>query len=178
MADDRTTLPEAATVADGVERKLDPQFVAFQRAVGWIVTASVSAGLLIALMIVWLVADDLPRWIKLLLAPLWILLTAGIAWLSYAWPVLEYRHTSYKLDSQGIEIRSGVVWRAVTNVPRSRVQHIDVSQGPMERSYDLGRLIIHTAGTDHSRVELPGLNHHAAFSLRNHLLPGGSDDAV
>ena len=48
----------------------------------------------------------------------------------------------------------------------------------MERSYNLGRLIIHTAGTDHSRVELPGLNHQVAFSLRTHLLPGRGDDAV
>ncbi len=177
MAERSVVLTESPGIADGVERRLDPQFVPFQRAVGWIVTASVSAGMLITSVIIWL-AGDLPRWLTLMFAPLWLALTAGVGWLCYAWPVLEHRHTSYTLDAQGIEIRSGVVWRAVTCVPKSRVQHIDVSQGPMERSYNLGRLIIHTAGTDHSRVELPGLNHQVAFSLRNHLLPGGSDDAV
>lgn len=177
MAERPVVLTESPDIADGVERRLDPQFVPFQRAVGWIVTASVSAGILITSVIIWL-AGDLPRGLNLMLAPLWLALTAGVGWLCYAWPILEHRHTSYKVDAQGIEIRSGVVWRAVTCVPKSRVQHIDVSQGPMERSYNLGRLIIHTAGTDHSRVELPGLNHQVAFSLRTHLLPGRGDDAV
>jgi membrane protein YdbS with pleckstrin-like domain len=102
----------------------------------------------------------------------------GIGWLSYAWPAVHYRHVSYTLDDEGIEIRTGVWWRQVMSVPRSRVQHIDVSQGPMERSYGLGRLVLYTAGTTHSRVELAGLNHAVAFDLRNHLLPRGSDDAV
>ena len=38
--------------------------------------------------------------------------------------------------------------------------------------------IVYTAGTEHSRVELPGLDHATALSLRDHLLPRGSDDAV
>jgi hypothetical protein len=160
-----------------VEYRLDPQFVPFQRAVGWIVTASISVVMLIGLSIVWL-TGELPGWANLLLAPTWLVVTAGIAWLSYTWPVLEYRHTSYTLSEDGIEIRSGVFWKQVTTVPRSRVQHIDVSQGPMERAYDLGRLVIYTAGTDHSRVELPGLNHGVAFTIRNHLLPKSGDDAV
>ncbi len=164
-------------IADGVERRLDPRYVPFQRAVGWIVTASISAGLLLSALIVWL-AGDLPRWMSLMLGPVWLALTGGIGWFCYAWPVLVQRHTLYTVDTHGIEIRSGVWWRAVTWVPRSRVQHIDVSQGPMERTHDLGRLIIHTAGTDHARVELPGLNHAVAFRIRNHLLPQGSDDAV
>ena len=81
---------------------------------------------------------------------------AAIGWLSYVWPEVHYRHLSYVLDAEGIEIRSGVWWREVISVPRSRVQHIDVSQGPMERSFGLGRLVVYTAGTDHSRVELAG----------------------
>jgi len=177
MVETPVTPTDPPSVADGVERRLDPQFLPFQRAVGWIVTAVVSAGLMIALLIVWL-ASGLPRWANLLLAPAWLVTTAGIGWLSYFWPVFEHRYTSYKVDEDGIEIRAGVFWREVVSVPRSRVQHMDVSQGPMERSYDLGRLVVYTAGTDHSRVELPGLNHATAFRIRNHLLPRGSDDAV
>jgi membrane protein YdbS with pleckstrin-like domain len=141
------------------------------------VTACVSGPLLGTAAIVW-ATRDAPPLVNLLLAPAWFLVTVAVAWYSYAWPPLEHRHTSYVLDEDGIEIRSGVVWRAVTNVPRSRVQHIDVSQGPLERAYGLGRLVIYTAGTEHSRVDLPGLNHDVAFELRNHLLPQGHDDAV
>lgn len=149
----------------------------FQRTIGWILTASLSAGVLATVGVMWLTAD-LPRWINVLLVPAWLVITLGIGWLCYIWPAVHYRHVSYTLDSEGIEIRSGVWWRQVMSVPRSRVQHIDVSQGPMERSYGLGRLVLYTAGTSHSRVELPGLNYTVAFNLRNHLLPRGSDDAV
>jgi uncharacterized protein len=164
-------------IADGVRRQLDPQYVPFQRTVGLIVTAVMSVGLLVAALVLWLTAEW-PRWADLALAPAWLGLSAALGWLSYAWPAYEYRHTSYALDADGIEIRSGVWWRAVLNVPRSRVQHIDVSQGPLERTYSLGRLVIYTAGTAHSRVELPGLNYETAFLMRNHLLPRGGDDAV
>ena len=41
-----------------------------------------------------------------------------------------------------------------------------------------GGLVLYTAGTAHSRVELQGLSYAVAFALRNHLLPRGSDDAV
>jgi membrane protein YdbS with pleckstrin-like domain len=163
---------EPATV-----RRLDPDFVPFQRVIGSIVTAVVSVGLLVVAAIVWLKAD-LPGLASLFLLPGWLVATLGIAWLFYAWPAVHYRHVSYVLDAEGIEIRTGVWWRQVISVPRSRVQHIDVSQGPMERSYGLGRLVVYTAGTNHSRVELAGLSHAVALALRNYLLPRGSDDAV
>jgi membrane protein YdbS with pleckstrin-like domain len=71
-----------------------------------------------------------------------------------------------------------VIWRAVSNVPRSRVQHTDVAQGPLDRKYGLGKLIIYTAGTQHSRVELPGLEHQTALAIRDHLLPRQAADVV
>jgi membrane protein YdbS with pleckstrin-like domain len=169
--------PQSPDIADGAVRRLDPRYVPFQRVGGAIVTICLSVGLLLTAAVAWL-GGGVSGWGSLLLPPVWLLVTAGLAWHSCAWPPRVYRHTSYVLDAEGIEIRSGVWWRAVTSVPRSRVQHIDVSQGPMERSYGLGRLVIYTAGTTHSRVELPGLNYDVAFALRNHLLPEGTDDAV
>jgi membrane protein YdbS with pleckstrin-like domain len=82
------------------------------------------------------------------------------------------------VDGRGIEIRRGVVWRKVINVPRSRVQHTDVSQGPLERVHGLGTLAIYTAGTDHAEVSLHGLDHQTSLRIRDHLLPGETSDAV
>ena len=45
-------------------------------------------------------------------------------------------------------------------------------------AFGLGTLVIYTAGTDHARVELPGLPHTRALAIRDHLLPAGGDDAV
>lgn len=159
------------------ERRLDPSFIPFQRVTGWIVTAVISLGLLVGVAVV-LLRTDLPGLASMVLLPAWLVVTVAIAGLFHTWPAVHYRHVSYVLDAEGIEIRTGVWWREVISVPRSRVQHIDVSQGPMERSFGLGRLVVYTAGTSHSRVELAGLSHAVALALRNYLLPRGSDDAV
>jgi membrane protein YdbS with pleckstrin-like domain len=158
-------------------RSLDPRFVAQQRAVGWIVAASLSLATLVAVALLSL-APGLPWLVRILLFPGWAVVSAAIAWLFYAWPAVHFRHVSYLVSDDGIEIRTGVWWRGVLSVPRSRVQHIDVSQGPLERAYGLGRLVLYTAGTNHSRVALAGLEYRIALELRNHLMPRGADDAV
>jgi membrane protein YdbS with pleckstrin-like domain len=156
---------------------LDPRYIPFQRAVGWIVTASVAAGSLVALL-VFLIAEWPSVVIAAMLVVLWAVGVAGLGWFCYRWPELEYRFTSYTVDDQGIEIHSGVYWRAITNVPRSRVQHTDVAQGPMQRRYGLGTLVVYTAGTEHAMVALPGLAHQDALQIRDHLLPREGADAV
>ena len=83
-----------------------------------------------------------------------------------------------QVDAQGIEIRRGVFWRTIISIPRSRVQHTDVSQGPLERTHELGTLVVYTAGTDHARVDLSGLAHARALRIREHLLPKGEADAI
>ena len=101
-----------------------------------------------------------------------------LAWRAHAWPAIAYGYTSYKVDAQGIEIRRGVFWRTITSIPRSRVQHTDVSQGPLQRTHELGTLVVYTAGTDHARVDLSGLAHARALLVREHLLPKGEADAI
>jgi membrane protein YdbS with pleckstrin-like domain len=152
--------------------QLDPRFIPLQRELGWYWTAGVSLALLVSTFIV-----IGPRRWYLCLA-IWAIATPLLAYWAYRWPEIEYRHMAYHVDDDGIEIRSGVLWRAVSNVPRSRVQHTDVAQGPFDRKYGLGRLIIYTAGTQHSRVELPGLEHQTALSIRDHLLPRQSVDVI
>jgi membrane protein YdbS with pleckstrin-like domain len=173
LADDGTLRP----FADGVHRPLDPRYIRAQRLVRWITTA---VFLLIALPFVaasFFIFDEY-RWLRFAPAAVWFVLGGVLAWSSHAWPPLAYRRMSCAVSADGIEIRHGVLWRTVTTVPRSRVQHIDVSQGPIERSHELGTLVIHTAGTDHAVVVLAGLSHTQALRIRDHLLPAGTDDAV
>lgn len=163
--------------ADGVPRQLDPRVIPFDRLVGWITTLVVAAGLLVGLLIAWFAGDLLDR-AGPVAGPAWSLLVAGLAWHAYRWPELSYSRTWYILDAQGIEIRTGVFWRRIISVPRSRVQHIDVTQGPMQRSYGLATLVVFTAGTAHSSVSLAGLAHETALAVRDLLLPKVEEDGV
>jgi uncharacterized protein len=169
-------VPELPPIADGVDRRLDPRVIPLQQQVGWIVTACIAAASFIGVFIVWAsLRFSLPALIGL--AALWMAVNAALVWHAHRWPAIEYRHTSYRVDEQGIEIRRGVYWRRIVNVPRSRVQHTDVSQGPLERRFGLGTLVVYTAGTDHARVTLGGLEHARALRIREQLMPRG-DDAV
>ncbi len=171
-------MTDPSVFADGLDHRLDPQVIPLERIAGGIVIAGIAAGSLIGVSFALLVSDDMPGVLRVVLPGLWLVLALFGAWHAYRWPARAYQHTSYRVDEQGIEIRKGVYWRVVINVPRSRVQHIDVSQGPIERRYGLGTLVIYTAGTDHAKVELGGLEHGRALRIREHLLPSGTGDAV
>ena len=99
----------------------------------------------------------------------------GLSWL---WPSLSYRHLRYGIDETGIAIESGVIWRSRVALPRVRIQHTDVSQGPLERRYGTGTLKLYTAGSRHTKIELPGLNHDDAIALRDTLLAEGGGSGV
>jgi hypothetical protein len=167
--------PAIGTLADGRHRQLDPAYVPAQRTARWIFVAIVTAGMGLSALVTLLSTGVLAA--ATVLGGGGVLL-ALLVWWAHFWPPIAYRHASYALGEDGLEIRRGVVWRAIVNVPRSRVQHTDVSQGPIERSYALGSLSIHTAGTDHALVSLPGLAHTTALRIRDHLLPAGEEDAV
>jgi membrane protein YdbS with pleckstrin-like domain len=164
------------SIADGVDRKLDPRVIPLQRTLGWIPTAILGSISLFVVTGIWAASEILV--LGLLLVPLWLVGVVALAWQFQRWPAIAYRFASYRIDELGIEIRRGVYWRTITNVPRSRVQHTDVSQGPLERRYGLGTLVIYTAGTAHSRVNLEGLDHDVARRIRAHLLPTDEGDAV
>ena len=167
---------DPATVADGVNRQLDPRIIPAQRIGGWIFTGFVATASFVVAVITWVAAGPTIAGLIVRLAA-WVTGVGLLAWFSHRWPAIDYAHASYRVDALGIEIRRGVFWRTVTNVPLSRVQHTDVSQGPLERRFGLGTLVIYTAGTDHARVSLAGLEHGHALRVREHLLPRG-DDAV
>ena len=158
-------------------RSVHPSYVKLQRIGAWIAVA-VAAALSAPPGAILLVAGGLAPALGLGLAALWLALLAALALLAHFWPPLAYRHLAYRLDERGISIRRGVLWRREINVPRSRVQHTDVNQGPIERGFGLAHIVIHTAGTISASVALEGLSLERAEAMRDYLVGSLSDDAV
>jgi membrane protein YdbS with pleckstrin-like domain len=100
-----------------------------------------------------------------------VALVAGVllagAWL---WPAARYRHLTYDVDELGLTIHDGIWWREQSALPRVRIQHSDVSQGPLQRRYRVATLSLYTAGSRYTRVVLDGLPHEEALALRDALL--------
>ena len=166
----------ADSIADGVSRSLDPRWITVQRIHGAIFAAFVTLASFVGVIVLWIASQML--FLGQLLLPVWAVLMAALGWQVYRWPPISYRFASYRVDEAGLEIQRGVYWRTTTNVPRSRIQHTDVSQGPLERRHGLGTLMVYTAGTQHSQVTLPGLDFTVARRIRAHLLPTDESDAV
>lgn len=172
--------PEGATPAPGAPgpvRRLDPRRISLDRTVNALFGTAMAMGHLMAAAVIWL-TGAWPAWVVGLVLLAWPPVVAFMIWLAIWWPPIDYRHWSYRVSEDGIEIWSGVLWRQTVAVPRSRVQHIDVSQGPLERSYGLATLSVYTAGTQYSRVDLPGLDHGLALAMRDALLPRDAERTV
>ncbi len=68
--------------------------------------------------------------------------------------VLEVRRLAYQLREHDLSLRSGVISHRVESLPFSRVQHVNIHRGPIERSLGLATLQVSTAGPD---INIPGL---------------------
>lgn len=87
-------------------------------------------------------------------------------------PPLRWRYAAWRVDPQAVEILTGVWWRRGVTIPRTRLQHLDVVQGPLQRRFGLATLVLHTAGTADASVPLAGLAHQVALALRAELAAG------
>lgn len=79
------------------------------------------------------------------------------------------RHQRWKLDAEGLWLRQGRMWWRETRVPISRVQHVDLKHGPLERRFKLATLVVHTAAVQLSGITVRGLDAADAQYLRDEL---------
>lgn len=93
----------------------------------------------------------------------------AFAYLALWSPQRRYRAWGYWMDGEELRLRRGVWTRVHTLVPLDRVQHIDVSQGPVERALGICSLVLHTAGTLHSQIVVPGLTRASAERMRDEI---------
>ncbi|MBK7877646.1 MAG: PH domain-containing protein [Planctomycetes bacterium] len=177
-ATDSAGVPDVALLPDGVPQRLDPAFVPYERLSGWVTAAVVFVlgPLVLGGMLLW---SDSARYGKLaVLGGVWLALVALLVTTTLVLPKKRFERARWTLSRAGLEIRTGVVFRELTSVPRSRVQHLDVTQGPIQRKFGLATLVVHTAGQQHSEVELSGVAHEVALAIRDDLMATGAGDGA
>ena len=94
-----------------------------------------------------------------------VLLPAFGVWLA----LKRYRYTRWLLDGDGFALRRGRLWQSETRVPATRVQHLDLKRGPLQRRRRLATLVVHTAGTRMSTVTVAHMDDADAEHLRDAL---------
>jgi membrane protein YdbS with pleckstrin-like domain len=84
-------------------------------------------------------------------------------------PARRYSARGYQISADRLRVVRGILFRSDTVVPFSRVQHIDVAQGPIERFFGIATLTLHTAGNHNASVNLPGLGEPLARDMREQI---------
>lgn len=84
---------------------------------------------------------------------------------------------SYQLREFDLVMTHGVYMRTRRCVARERVQHVDISSGPIDRHFGLVHISIHVAGGASGVGSIPGLTPEKAEALRVALLERRAADA-
>ncbi|WP_196138205.1 PH domain-containing protein [Aliikangiella sp. G2MR2-5] len=103
-----------------------------------------------------------PLWLYFLLAPIFIL--------SLVITYLGAKAKGYALREKDILYKRGIFWKTQTGVSFKRVQHIDLSNGPIERYFGLGSIKFFTAGGSHADLKISGLPVEITEKLRSKAL--------
>ena len=89
-----------------------------------------------------------------------ILVVLGI---SALFSVAEVRRLGYQIREHDLSLRSGVIRHSVETLPFARVQHVNISRGPVERALGLATLDVSSAGPD---ISIPGLAEDEAARIK------------
>ena len=81
----------------------------------------------------------------------------------FIFPKIRWERWRYEVREHEIEVQHGLFVVKRTLIPMVRVQHVDTTQGPILKKYDLGNISISTAATVHT---IPALIMDEADSLR------------
>lgn len=91
--------------------------------------------------------------------PVWAALAAWTVLLALSFYLAWKRWAvaGYALREHDITHQHGVLFRTVTTIPFNRMQHCEISRGPVESAFGLATLRVFTAGGSSSDLSIEGL---------------------
>ena len=90
-----------------------------------------------------------------LLAALPVVAVFGLGVLSVGvTPGLRWRRWRYEITPDEVDLQRGIFWISRTLVPLARIQHVDTSQGPLQRRFGLATVVFYTAAGPNQIPEL------------------------
>ncbi len=93
-------------------------------------------------------------------------------------PSLAYARWRFAISAELLSARYGIIFHEEKAIPISRLQHVDLTRGPIERMFGLATLVVFTAGTEGASFRLPGLSVERARELRDLILQARGEDVI
>ncbi len=129
-------------------------------------TATIAVILISILSVFLIFVATIPLHIAAIVIPALLLIGSTITWLRYT----HAKAIGYAACRHELVMQTGIFWVKRISLPYTRLQHISLSQGPLERKFNLRTLKCFSAGSGSAEIELPGLESETAEKLRQHLL--------
>lgn len=99
----------------------------------------------------------------------WLLpLLFMILW-TFSLEILGFNRKGYAIRSKDVSYKTGLLYFRMTSVPFNRIQHCEISQGPLGRLFDLASVKVYTAGGSGSDLMVNGLRKETAQRLRDYI---------
>jgi len=119
----------------------------------------IGGGILIA---TYSIGDEIPSIVKTIIL-VFLLVVVGFSFSSL---FLGFRRKAFAIREKDIHYKTGWIWQSQTVIPFKRIQHSEVTQGPIDRMFDLAKIRVFTAGGSSSDLTIPGLRHDHANQIK------------
>ncbi len=83
---------------------------------------------------------------------------------------LTYKNYRFSLGDDDLSVAKGVLWKSWRFISRNRVQHVDITAGPIARLLGLVHVSIYVGGMQTAAVSIPGLTKSRGEDLRHKLI--------
>ncbi|WP_417602715.1 PH domain-containing protein [Owenweeksia hongkongensis] len=92
---------------------------------------------------------------------------AALFALVFIFEIIGFKIKGYAIRQKDVSYKSGLIWFHMTSVPFNRIQHCEISQGPLGRLFNLASVKVYTAGGSGSDLSISGLTKERAQRLRD-----------
>ncbi|MCG9895201.1 MAG: PH domain-containing protein [Fimbriimonadaceae bacterium] len=89
-----------------------------------------------------------------------------------------YRRAKFRVGEDDLAYSHGIVWRSQRFVNRGRIQHVDITAGPVSRALGLVDISVFVGGQMGAAISIPGLPKEEGEELRQVLLAGSVQKLV
>jgi uncharacterized protein len=142
-----------------------PKLNAFSSFIGWAI-------ILIIMFVVDLLVDKINLHFLVLPGLLFFSLLSGVV------GYFSAKACGYYQDEFDIYFKQGLWWKKQVALNFSRIQHIDISHGPLERRYQMATIKFFTAGGATSDLRISGLPNSQAEQIRADILRYAKENII
>lgn len=144
----------------------------------WLLSGIVSYAILLGLAFgAWMLFREQMEGKQLLVVPSLALAGVWLTWVLVS-PALAWNRWRFSVTDELLLARYGIIFHEEKAIPMSRLQHVDLTRGPIERLFGLATLVVFTAGTEGASFRLPGVSAARARELRDQILQARGDDVI